>query len=207
MEKIDFKKEMASLYSPKVGQFTQVKVPKMNFLMVDGKGDPNTSKEYASAIAILYTLSYTLKFMSKNEMAKDYSVPPLEGLWWADDMNDFVKGRKNRWKWTAMIMLPDWISAKHVKEGIRQASSKKPDLDFSLVRRESFAEGLCVQTMFVGPYSEEGPVIKELHSVYLPEHNLMENGNHHEIYLSDPRKVSASKLKTIIRQPVKKKAA
>jgi hypothetical protein len=205
MEKIDFRKEMPTLYSPKVGQVTQVKVPKMNFLMVDGEGDPNTSKDYASAIELLYTLSYTLKFMSKKELGKDYTVPPLEGLWWAEDMNDFVKGNKKRWKWTAMIMLPHWITAKHFGEGKRAAKVKKPEMDFSRIRREAFAEGLSVQTLFIGPYAEEGPVIKELHSTYLPTHGLVENGNHHEIYLSDPRKVAPSKLKTIIRQPVKKK--
>jgi hypothetical protein len=204
MEKLDFKKQMASLYSPKVGQFTQVKVPKMNFLMVDGAGDPNTSKEYSTAIELLYTISYTLKFMSKKELAQDYTVPPLEGLWWADDMTDFVKGNKKQWKWTAMIMLPSWITVKHFNEAVRTAQGKKPELDFSRIRRESFTEGLSVQTLFIGPYSDEGPVIKELHSSYLPAAGLVENGNHHEIYLSDPRKVVASKLKTIIRQPAKR---
>jgi len=204
MEKIDFRKEMADLYSPKLGGFVTVKVPKMSFLMVDGAGDPNTSKQYATAIELLYTLSYTLKFKSKIELERDYTVPPLEGLWWADDMSDFVTGNKQRWKWTAMIMLPSWISAQQFKEGVRVAEVKKPELDFSRIRREAFAEGLSVQTLFIGPYAEEGPVIKELHSAYLPANGLVENGRHHEIYLSDPRKVAPSKLKTIIRQPVKK---
>jgi hypothetical protein len=204
MEKIDFKVELRDLYRPKRGVFTQVKVPKMYFLMVDGVGDPNTSKEYASAIQLLYTISYTLKFMSKKDLGRDYSVPPLEGLWWAEDMRDFSRGNKRKWKWTAMIMLPDWITAKHLKEAIALAVLKRPDLDFSRIRREAFSEGLSIQTMFVGPYSEESPVIADLHGSYLPGNGLKENGKHHEIYLSDPRKVSPSKLKTIIRQPVKK---
>lgn len=204
MEKIDFRKELTPLYSPKSGEFVTVEVPKMFFLMVDGSGDPNTSKQYATAIELLYTLSYTLKFKSKIELERDYTVPPLEGLWWADDMSDFVKGNKKRWKWTAMIMLPSWISTKQYKESLLAAATKKPDLDFSQVRREAFAEGLSVQTLFIGPYDEEGPVIKDLHTTYLPANGLVENGNHHEIYLSDPRKVAPSKLKTIIRQPVKK---
>jgi hypothetical protein len=107
VEKIDFKVLLKDFYSSKSGMFTQVVVPRFNFLMVNGSGDPNTSKDYASAIEALYTLSYILKFMSQEELGRDYSVPPLEGLWWSNDMEDFEKGNKDEWLWTAMIMLPD----------------------------------------------------------------------------------------------------
>jgi len=203
--KIDFKKELSELYNPKKKVFSQVKVPKMKFFMIDGKGDPNTSKEYAHAIQVLYSVSYTLKFMCKNELDKDYGVPPLESLWWAKNMKDFQSGKKENWQWTAMIMLPDWIPASMVKSAIASARERKTDLDFSKLRVEPFAEGLSVQIMYVGPYKDEGPVITQMHEQYLPENKLIPNGKHHEIYLGDPRKSEPSKLKTIIRQPVKKK--
>lgn len=205
MIKIDFKKELSELYNPKKKVFSQVKVPKMKFFMIDGKGDPNTSKEYAHAIQVLYSVSYTLKFMCKNELDKDYGVPPLESLWWAKNMKDFQSGKKENWQWTAMIMLPDWIPASMVKSAIASARERKTDLDFSKLRVEPFAEGLSVQIMYVGPYKDEGPVITQMHEQYLPENKLIPNGKHHEIYLGDPRKSEPSKLKTIIRQPVKKK--
>ena len=205
VEKIDFKVTLKGLYSSRPGTFTQVKVPKLHFLMVDGSGDPNTSKEYASAIEALYTVSYTLKFMSKGELGRDYSVPPLEGLWWSNDMEDFEKGNKDKWLWTAMIMLPDWITPSFFRTGLDSASKRKPEADLTCIRREALAEGLSVQTLFIGPYSEEAPVIAELHHSYLPANGLKENGKHHEIYLSDTRRTASNKLKTIIRQPVSKK--
>jgi len=204
MEKIDFKKELSELYSPMKGSFSQVKVPKMRFFMVDGKGDPNTSEDYVQAIQVLYSVSYTLKFMSKKQLAKDYGVPPLEGLWWAKNMKVFVSGKKDQWLWTMMIMIPDHVPSKLVQSAIMSANEKKPELDFSKLRVETFAEGLSVQIMYIGAYKDEAPVIHELHNGYLPTNGFIPNGKHHEIYLSDPRKTTAAKLKTIIRQPVKK---
>lgn len=205
--KIDFKKEYSELYNPKKNDFTVVKVPKMKYFMIDGKGDPNTSKDYENAIQALYSVSYTLKFMSKNELGKDYTVPPLEGLWWAKNMKDFdTGGNKNNWLWTAMIMIPDWIPAKMIKSAMANAKEKKVDIDFSKVRIEPFAEGPSVQIMYVGPYKDEGPVIAEMHGRFMPMNKLAPNGKHHEIYMSDPRKTAPSKLRTIIRQPVKKMA-
>ena len=204
MIKIDFKKELSELYNPKKKVFSQVKVPKMKFFMIDGKGDPNTSKDYAQAIQVLYSASYTLKFMCKKELEKDYGVPPLESLWWAKNMKDFQSGKKENWQWTAMIMLPDWIPASMIKSAIASARERKRDLDFSKLRVEPFTEGLSVQIMYIGPYKDEAPVIAALHEEYLPANKLVENGKHHEIYLGDPRKSEPSKLKTIIRQPVKK---
>jgi hypothetical protein len=203
MEKVDFKKVYADLYNPKKGSFSHVKVPKLKYFMVDGKGDPNTSPDYVDAIQILYTVSYTLKFMSKKQLEKDYAVPPLEGLWWAKDMNAFQSGKKDKWLWTMMIMIPDWISANLMNSAIATAKEKKSELDFSKLRVESLAEGLSVQIMYVGAYKDEAPVILELHNEYLPSAGLMPTGKHHEIYLGDPRKTAPAKLKTVIRQPVK----
>ncbi|MEI6843984.1 MAG: GyrI-like domain-containing protein [Actinomycetes bacterium] len=204
MDKVDFRKEFSALYNPKKGQFSQVKVPKLKYFMIDGQGDPNTSKEYVVAIQVLYSLSYTLKFMSKKELDKDYVVAPLEGLWWAKDMKDFQLGKKDNWQWTMMIIIPNWISSKMVKDAILVAKEKKPELDFSKIRVEPLAEGLSVQIMYVGAYKDEAPVIMALHNEYLPQNRLVPNGKHHEIYLGDPRRTEPSKLKTIIRQPVKK---
>jgi hypothetical protein len=205
VEKIDLKLKFKELYTSKSGTFTKVMVPTLHFLMVDGSGDPNTSKEYASAIETLYTLSYTLKFMSKEELGRDYTVPPLEGLWWSNDMKDFESGNKGGWLWTAMIMLPDWIAPSLFEEGLDSVAKRKPAVDLTRVRREALTEGLSVQTLFIGPYSDEGPVISQLHNSYLPAHGLKESGKHHEIYLSDPRRTTPNKLRTIIRQPVSKK--
>jgi hypothetical protein len=204
MEKVDFKKVHADLYNPKQGSFSQVNVPKFTYFMIDGEGDPNTSSDYVDAIQLLFTVSYTLKFMSKKQLEKDYVVPPLEGLWWAKDMKVFQSGKKDQWFWTMMIMIPDWISTSQVKSAITNAREKKSDLDFSKLRIESLTEGLCAQIMYLGAYKDEAPVIRELHEDYLPLSGLKPTGKHHEIYIGDPRKTEPAKLKTVIRQPVKK---
>ena len=202
MKKLDFKKELKDLYTAKSGSFSEVIVPKLNYLMVDGVGDPNTSVAYANAIRALYSLSYTLKFMSKEELAKDYVVPALEGLWWADDMADMSDSKKDNWKWTAMIMLPDWVTNEMFRRAVVKAGSSKPEIDFSAVYKDQLREGKCIQTMHVGPYSDEAQTISKLHEEYFPQHHLVPVGKHHEIYLSDPRRVASEKLRTIIRQPV-----
>jgi len=202
MEKIDFKVTLKEFFGAKPGVFSQVVVPEFTYLMVDGSGDPNTSPQYTVAIEALYSLSYTLKFLSKGELGRDYTVPPLEGLWWSNDMKDFESGKKDGWLWTAMIMVPDWITPTLLARGTAVAAERKPESDVTRVRREALDEGLSVQTLFVGPYRDEAPVIAELHAVYLPQNDLVENGRHHEIYLSDPRRTDPTKLRTIIRQPV-----
>ncbi len=205
--KIDFKKEMRELYNPPAGKFVQVDVPPMQFLMIDGRGNPNTSQTYAEAVTSLYAVAYRLKFMSKQRLEQDYTVPPLEGLWWADDMDVFMPESedKDAWQWTMMIMTPEWISQEHFQEA-RQEVQKKKDLPaLPGLRLETFHEGPAVQIMHIGPYSAEGPTIARLHYEYLPEHRLVETGNHHEIYLSDPQRTAPEKLKTILRQPVRQK--
>ena len=204
MEKVDFKKDLDYLFKPSSKEFTVVSVPPLKYLMIDGKGDPNTSPEYVEAIEALYSVSYTLKFMSKNELGQDYVVPPLEGLWWADDMSSFAKGNKGVWKWTAMIMVPDWIKKPMVKAAVKAVSQKKEISKLVELRHETLKEGKCVQILHIGPYDKEGPMLNKMHNEFMPANGLIFNGKHHEIYMSDPRKVAPAKLRTVVRQPVKK---
>jgi DNA-binding PadR family transcriptional regulator len=200
---IDFKKDLKHLYNPTSKAFTVVDVPRMQFLMIDGHGDPNTAQEYQDAIEALYTVAYTLKFMSKKTLGKDYVVPPPEGLWWADDMEAFVKRDKSTWDWTMMIMQPDWIGQAMVEQAVEQAKKKGlPAL--SKLRLESYHEGLSVQIMHIGSFADEGPTLHKLHHEFIPQGGYQTNGKHHEIYLSDPRRTAPEKLKTVLRQPVKK---
>ena len=163
------------------------------------------SPVYANAVQWLYGVSYALKFASK-AMGRDYGVLPLEGLWWADDLDDFVAANKARWKWTMMIAQPDWITPEMFSAALDKTKAKLGAAPATL-RLERLAEGLSVQIMHLGPYSAEGPTIARLHREYLPAHGLTENGHHHEIYLSDPRRVAPEKLKTVIRQPVRRVGA
>lgn len=203
MEKIDFKKELQHLYKPSAKDVVIVDVPAMNFLMVDGKGDPNTSEEFQDAMEALFTLSYALKFKIKNgKIAVDYSVMPLEGLWWHDDMTKFRVDRKDEWQWTMMIMQPEYVTKGLLSDAIIQVKMKKDPIALTKVRFESFPEGKAAQIMHVGPFSEEGPTIERLHDFILGNEYEF-NGKHHEIYLSDLRKASSENWKTILRQPVK----
>ena len=202
MEKIDYKKELKHLYRPSAKVVEIVDVPKMNFLMVDGEGDPNTSLPFQDAIDVLYPLSYALKFMVKRgEIGVDYGVLPLEGLWWADDMSSFSVADKEGWKWTLMIMQPDMVTGEMVREAKEQVRTKKNPVSLPLVRFEAYEEGKAAQTMHTGPFSEEGPTVEKVHS-FIEESGSQRIGKHHEIYLSDIRRAAPEKLKTIIRQPM-----
>jgi hypothetical protein len=204
MSKVDFKKEYKELYAPPK-KFAIVEVPEMQFLMINGHGDPNVAQEYRDAVETLYAVAYKLKFTSKKQLDKDYTVPPLEGLWWAENMDTFTTSRdKSQWDWTMMIMTPEWITAGMFIEAVEQVSQSKnlPALD--RIRLERYAEGLSVQIMHIGSYDEEGPTLMKMHSEFIPENGYVENGKHHEIYLGDPRKVVPEKLKTVLRQPIRK---
>ena len=200
--KVDFKKTLKQLYNPSLRQIHRVDVPEMNFLMVDGEGNPNTSPEYQRAIEALYTKSYGIKFALKSH-GQDYVVPPLEGLWWMENMRDFSLVNKDQWKWTMMIMQPDWVTAELVNETRINAMKKKSNPSLSLIRFEKYLEGLCVQTLYRGAYADEAPKIAEIHE-YIRANGFFLNGKHHEIYLGDPRKTSPEKLITILRQPVRR---
>lgn len=204
MEKIDFKKSLKPLYNPPVDTFVPVEVPKMQFVKVDGKGDPNTASTYRSALEWLYGVSYAMKFAGKAALGKDYVVPPLEGLWWADDPKDFIARRKDRWSWTMMIMAPDFIIRKMFESAVERTGKKLGKAPKSL-RLESYDEGLSLQILHLGSYDDEGPVLARLHNEVMPKRGMTFNGSHHEIYLSDPRRTEPSRLKTILRQPVKPK--
>ena len=199
--KVDFKKTLKQLYNPKQSNFHLVEVPPLNFLMIDGKGDPNQSKDYQNAIDALYTLSYGLKFALKTQ-GYDHIVPPLEGLWWMEKMEEFNLTNKEQWEWTMMIMQPDWINEEWVEKVRKNAMMKKDNPLIAQVRFESYTEGLSVQFLYTGAYENEAPRIAEMHKYILTNEYQM-NGKHHEIYLGDPRKTSPERLKTILRQPIK----
>lgn len=200
--KVDLKKELDS-YRARQGDFRVVDVPPQQYLMIDGHGDPNTSPAYADALAALYPLAYKLKFASKKDLGRDYAVMPLEALWSADDMTAFTSARdKTRWDWTAMILTPDWITGEMFAVAVEQVGRKDPPPRLGAVRLETLREGRCVQTLHVGPYDDEGPVLAAMHEEFIPSAGLTMTGRHHEIYLSDPRRVAPQRLRTILRQPV-----
>ena len=206
MNKTDFKKELKHLYQPASKEFEVVDVPSMNFIMVDGQGDPNTANEYQDALEALYAVAYKLKFISKKALEKDYVVPPLEGLWWAEDMEQFTTGGdKNAWQWTMMIMQPEWVTQEMFENVLDQVQKTKNPAALSKLRLERYQEGLAVQIMHIGSYDDEGPTLGRMHHEFIPGHGYEMNGKHHEIYLSDPRKVAPEKLKTVLRQPVREK--
>ena len=202
MEKIDYKKKLKHLYKPSPKSVSIVDVPPMNYLMIDGKGDPNTSQSFSEAIEALYPVSYTIKFMIKRgDVGIDYGVLPLEALWWADDMSAFGTGNKDEWKWTVMIMQPEFITEKMVREATETVQEKKNPPALPLMRFQSFKEGKSAQIMHIGPFSEEGPTIEKLHA-YIEEQGSQRREKHHEIYLSDIRRAAPQNWKTIIRQPL-----
>jgi hypothetical protein len=203
MEKLDLKKDLKYLYEPSAKSFSVVEVPSMNFIMIDGQGDPNTSPEYAEAVQALYTAAYTLKFKIKKELAVDYPVMASEGLWWMDDMREFSAARKDEWKWTMMIMQPEIVTPALFSQAVTEAASKKDVPALSRLRLETCCEGLAAQILYFGPYADEGPTITRLHQ-FIEECGYARFGKHHEIYLGDPRRSAPEKLRTVIRQPMRK---
>jgi len=210
MAAFDYKTQYKELYQPKTVP-SIIDVPEMAFIMVNGRGDPNTSASYQNALEILYGLSYAIK-MSKMSGRQpegyfDYVVPPLEGLWWVDGRGSIDFARKNEFCWIAMIRQPDFVTLDGVNEAKARLAQKKPELDLSVARLEKFAEGECAQVMHVGPYDNEPATIALLER-YIAEQgyrdDLSHKRRHHELYLSDPRKTAPEKLKTIIRHPIRR---
>jgi len=205
MGKIELKKELKHLYDPSSTEVSVVDVPAFNFLMVDGAGDPNNSQEFQDAMDAVFSVSYTLKFMvKKGKTAVDYAVMPPEGLWWTGDMAEFNMEDKDSWLWTVMIMQPPVLTRELVAEAVAQVEKKKNPPALSKLRFESYREGLSAQIMHLGPFSAEGPTIKRLHD-FIRENGYELAGKHHEIYLSDVRRITPEKWKTVIRQPVKQR--
>lgn len=197
--KTDLKMEIPT-YQARHGRFDIVTVPALRYLMIDGSGDPNTAMAYTDALATLYPVAYKLKFWSKRELDRDYVVMPLEALWWSPDLAAFTTARdKSRWEWTAMILTPDWIDRAAV-DAVIETVDAAPALD--RLRVDTLDEGVCVQTLHVGSYDDEAPVLAAMHDEFIPTNGLRLTGKHHEIYLSDPRRAAPHKLRTILRQPV-----
>lgn len=204
MSKVDFKKTVPS-YKARKGAFEIIEVPNLQYLMVDGHGDPNTSEEFKDAIEALYPVAYKLKFASKIDLGKDYGVMPLEGLWWSDDMESFTIARdKSQWDWTLMIMQPDWITSEMFDAARKKAAEKKEPKSLHKVRLQWLEEGKCVQTLHVGSFDDEAPVLAKMHDEFIPQNGLKMTKKHHEIYFSDFRKTAPEKLRTILRQPVER---
>lgn len=199
----DWKKALKELYAPPRTPVV-VSVPPMNFLMADGQGDPNSAGEYREVVEALYSAAYTLKFALKKAGGPAFSVMPLEGLWWAEDMNAFMNADRAAWQWTMMIGQPDFVGAQQAAEAIAAAGRKKALPALAHVRFARFDEGLCAQVMHTGPYAAEGPTIAALHG-FIAAQGCELAGKHHEIYLSDPTRSAPEKMKTIIRQPMRRR--
>ncbi len=199
--KFDVKKDFKEFYAPKNKAFELLTIPRMTYLAIDGEGSPE-STNFAGATQAIYSMAYPLKFLSKKELGRDYAVPPLEGLWWADDPAVYVSGQRDKWKWTLLSHVPEWITPDQV-EGIKEKALAKGIKAANKVRLRSIEEGLSFQMLFIGPYADEAPVLAELHDHIMPSGGYTFNGKHHEIYLSDPRRTAPEKLKTVLRQPVR----
>ena len=200
-KKIDFKKAIGA-YRARRGRFEIVDVPELRYLMVDGHGDPNTGA-FTEAAEALYPLAYRLKFASRRTLGRDYVVMPLEALWWANDMESFTTARdKSRWYWTLMIMVPDWIDQAMFASAREETAARSSPPRLPDVRLGSLAEGRCVQTLHVGSYDDETETLARMHDGFIPANGLRMTGRHHEIYLSDARRVAPARLRTILRQPV-----
>ena len=205
MIKYDFKKENKNLYYPSEKLVSVIDVPRMNFLMIDGQGDPNTSQEYQDAMETLFPLSYKTKFLSKKQNNQDYVVMPLEGLWWAENMEEFSIEDKESWKWTVMIMQPEFITKEIITIAMEEVERKKNLASISKVRFEKFSERLSAQIMHIGPYgAAEAITVEKLHE-FIDKSGYKIRDKHHEIYISDMRRTKPERLKTVIRQPIEQK--
>jgi hypothetical protein len=202
VEKLDLKKSRKELFFAPQNRFVPIDVPPVSYLMADGHGDPNRAPEYKAAVESLYATAYTIKFLHKAE-GRDFVVPPLEGLWSARDPESFTARRKDEWDWTMMIMMPDFVDEASFQRARGRAAEKLGAISESL-RLETLEEGLCLQALHIGSYDEEGPLLAKLHNEIMPAEGYDFAGRHHEIYLGDPRKTAPGKLKTLLRQPVRK---
>ncbi|MCE4024398.1 GyrI-like domain-containing protein [Microbacterium sp. Au-Mic1] len=190
-------------YRARTGEFRLVDLPASRYLAIDGHGDPNTAPAYAEALETLYPVAYALKFASRRELDRDYVVPPLEGLWWADEMDAFTTARdKSRWDWTMLILIPEWIQGALVDDSIAAVRAKKAPARLDDLRVLPLSEGLCMQTLHIGTFDDEAPLLERMHDEIIPEQGLRLAGLHHEVYLSDARRVAPEKRRTILRQPV-----
>ncbi|WP_461612400.1 GyrI-like domain-containing protein [Clostridium sp. Marseille-QA1073] len=202
INKFDYKKVFKEFYSQPAKKVSILKMPKLKYLMINGHGNPNTSKEYKDAVETLFSLAYTIKFMIKNSDLKiDYGVMPLESVWWTDNINDFLIDNKDIWKWCSMIMQPDIVPEDYIEKALYEVERKKKLSSISKVEYKDHDEGLVAKIMHVGPYTNEDPTVEKLHN-YIKECGYELRGLHHEIYLNDPKRCLPNNIKTIIRQPI-----
>lgn len=208
----DYKKEYKEFYMPK-GKPSIVTVPKMNYIAVRGHGDPNAEDgDYKAAVGLLYSIAFTIKMSKKGSRQIDgyfdFVVPPLEGFWRQEGIDGVDYSRKEDFQWVSVIRLPDFVTEADFRWAVEEATLKKSQ-DFSKVEFLTIEEGLCVQCMHIGPYDDE-PATVALMDQYLKENDyendFSDTRQHHEIYLSDARRVAPEKLKTVIRHPIRKKA-
>ncbi len=206
MKTLDLITQYSQFFTQPKNIVSLVQVPRMNFLMIDGKGNPNNNPEYSAALGALYGVAYTLKFaVKKGSLETDYKAMPLEGLWWTEDMSEFTLEDRGNWLWRMMIMVPDFITPELAARSIDDLRKKKNPPRLDEIRFESFEEGLSAQIYHSGPYGEaERLSVEKLHA-YLKENEYTLRGKHHEIYFNSPLRTDPSKLKTIIRQPAEKK--
>jgi len=201
--KVDFKKTLPS-YKAKSGVYSIIEVPSLRYLMIDGADGPE-SPVYIEAIQTLYPVAYKLKFASKQDLQRDYVVPPFESLWWAEDMSAFTTNfDKSQWLWSAMLMMPDWITDAMFQNALDIVSAKNKPKLLDQLRLAELPARICVQTLHLGSFANEGPVLKTMHESFIPDNGYTMTGKHHEIYFSDFRKTAPEKLRTLLRQPVEK---
>lgn len=202
--KRDLIKELGALYKQPANQISILQVPRMNFISIRGGGDPNNNTGYSQAIEALYAVAYKIKFLIKAEpLCIDFSVMPLEGLWWASDMSMFSLDDSSNWEWQMMILQPEFLSEQHFKQALDEVRRKKNPAKINEVKFESYEEGLSAQILHHGPYGEaERQSVKKLHD-YIQQAEYQVDGKHHEIYLNSPLRTAPQKLKTIIRQPIR----
>lgn len=202
--KVDHKREIPS-YTARRNVFSIIEVPPLQYLMIDGHGDPNAAGPYQDAIETIYPVAYALKFFSKRELERDYTVMPLEALWWAEDMASFTDARdKSRWSWTLLNLVPEWITTEHLDAARARVEASGGAPSLGALRLATLDEGLCVQTLHVGSYDDEAPTLDALHNEFIPTNGLRMTGLHHEVYLSDARRTAPDRLRTILRQPVER---
>jgi len=205
LEKVDYRKKYHEFYSPPSDQVQAVTIPPMQFAMIDGKGaaeGPEQSPEFQNAIGALYGVTFTLKIGRKKAgVAPDYTIGPLEGLWWMTDGGEFDMQRPADWRWTLMIFQPEFITANDFAEAVEALKAKKSNPALDAVRLAMFDEGRVAQIMHIGPYAEEAEDIRKL-DAYIQEHGFTSRGRHHEIYLGDPRRAKPVNLRTILRHPI-----
>lgn len=202
-DRYDVKRALKQFYAPKNTDWALVDVPEQRFIAIDGRGDPNTSAEYARAVEALYSVAYAIKFASKRA-GRDLVVAPLEGLWWADDPEVFTTRAKDSWHWRMLISQPDWITGDLVEEAKQTVAAKKALPTVADVRHEVLHEGLSAQALHIGSYDDEGPALARLHDEWLAANGLRMAGLHHEVYVGDRRRVEPAKLRTVLRQPVRR---